>query len=235
MTPSFASNVRPFAGPKHAHRAALAAVGLAAALVCGVAATTTSAGAAPQMPPEVEPLASLDVPGYMGTWYQVALFPNRFQRQCVSDTTARYRQAAGGVDVVNRCRTADGSFVEAVGFARPSDARLENDRLQPARLEVSFLPRWLRWLPVWGRYWVLMRADDGRYAVVSEPTREYLWVLSRQPTLAAADEHAIRSRLGELGFDLSRWQAHPQPAAAGGAPATPANPQPSTTPDAPPR
>jgi apolipoprotein D and lipocalin family protein len=204
---------------------------LAAALIAA------SASVAAQTPPAIEPLPSLDVPGYMGTWYQVALFPNRFQRQCVSDTTARYRQVGGGVDVVNRCRTADGSFVEAIGFARTSDSRLENDRLQPARLEVSFLPRWLRWLPVWGRYWVLMRADDGRYAVVSEPTREYLWVLSRQPTLAAADEHAIRSRLGELGFDLGRWQAHPQPAAASiaadAAPSPP--PQPSTTPAAPTR
>jgi apolipoprotein D and lipocalin family protein len=205
-------------------------------VIAGAAATAaTDAGTATvaRTPAAIEPLASLDVPGYMGIWYQVALFPNRFQRQCASDTTARYRQVAGGIDVVNRCRNADGSIVEATGFARPSESRLVDDRLQPARLEVSFLPRWLRWLPVWGRYWVLLRADDGRYAVVSEPTREYLWVLSRQPTLAASDEHAIRSRLGELGFDLSRWQAHPQSAANGEPQATRPNPPPSTMPAAP--
>ena len=234
MSLSSPSGTRKLSGWATARRAALA-LGLVAAGACAAAPVPASAGAATQNPPVIEPLEALDVPAYMGVWYQVALFPNRFQRQCLSDTTARYRQVAGGIDVVNRCRTADGSFVEATGFARPSEARIEGERLQPARLEVSFLPRWLRWLPVWGRYWVLMRADDGRYAVVSEPTREYLWVLSRRPTLAAADEHAIRSRLGELGFDLSRLQAHPQPAAVGGTQATDPNPQPSTTPAAPPR
>ncbi len=53
-------------------------------------------------------------------------------------------------------------------------------------------------------------AADGRYAVVSEGKREYLWVLSRTPTLLPADETAIRSRLVQQGFDLVRWQSHPQ-------------------------
>ena len=79
---------------------------------------------------------------------------------------------------------------------------------------MSFLPSWLRWLPIWGSYWVIQLADDGRYAVVSEPTREYLWVLSRTPTLAPADESAIRSRLAQQGFDLARWQTHPHSPAA---------------------
>lgn len=160
-------------------------------------------------PPPLAPLPSLDVPAYMGTWYQVAWFPNRFQQQCVSDTTATYRRVAEGVAVVNRCRTADGRIDSASGFARPSGAAIRGDTLAPARLEVSFLPAWLRWLPAWGDYWVIRLADDGRYAVVSEGSRRYLWVLSRTPGLAAADETEIRSFLGEQGFDLTRWQVHP--------------------------
>jgi apolipoprotein D and lipocalin family protein len=192
-----------------------------------------------QTAPPLQALPAIDVPGYMGTWYQIALFPNRFQKQCVSDTTATYRQVEGGIEVTNRCRMADGRFDSVTGFARPSGARLDGDQLVPARLEVSFLPWWLRWLPIWGGYWVVVRAEDGRYVVVSEPKREYLWVLARQPTLAPADEVAIRSRLGELGVDLARWQGHPQPAAASSAtPAPPSQPQlphPPTTPAAPPR
>jgi len=162
-----------------------------------------------------EPLQSLpelDVPAYMGRWYQVALFPNRFQRQCVGDTTATYRALPGGaLEVINRCRLADGRTDDAVGLARPTGL-LAGARLIPARLEVSFLPAWMRWLPVgWGRYWVIQLADDGRYAVVSEPTREYLWILSRQPQLSTADETAIRSRLAEQGFDdLRRLELHRQ-------------------------
>jgi apolipoprotein D and lipocalin family protein len=206
------------------------AAGAALALASGVlpAAPAAASAAAPQPAPPVVALPDLDIPGYMGTWYQVAWFPNRFQKQCVSDTTATYRRVENGVEVTNRCRIADGRIDAVTGLARPLDSRIETrtdgERLVPARLEVSFLPTWLRWLPVWGSYWVVLRADDGRYAVVSEPTREYLWVLARQPKLAPADEVAIRSRLAQLGFDLARWQAHPH-----GAPAEPADP---TTPPA---
>ena len=55
---------------------------------------------------------------------------------------------------------------------------------------------------------MIQLADDGRYAVVSESKREYLWVLSRSPQLLAADESAIRSRLLAQGFNLTRWTAH---------------------------
>jgi apolipoprotein D and lipocalin family protein len=167
-------------------------------------------------PPPLTALPSLDVPGYMGIWYQVAWFPNRFQKQCVSDTAASYRQLPDGegVEVINRCRLADGKLDTATGLARPAGSTLRGTQLEPAKLEVSFLPRLLRWLPIWGSYWVIQRADDGRYVVISEGTREYLWVLSRTPQLTPADESAIRSRLTQQGFDLARWQAHPHTATA---------------------
>ena len=160
--------------------------------------------------PPLQPLPSLDVPAYMGTWYQVAWFPNRFQKQCVSDTQAIYRQRDDGrIAVLNRCRLADGRFDDADGIARPAGSTLRDQRLSPATLEVSFLPALLRWIPAWGSYWVVALADDGRYAVVSEPQRQYLWVLARAPRLSAEDEATIRSLLTRQGFELSRWQAHP--------------------------
>lgn len=163
----------------------------------------------PAAPPPLQPLPSLDVPSYMGTWYQVAWFPNRFQKQCVSDTQAQYRQRDDGrIEVLNRCRLADGRFDDADGIARPAGATLRDNRLSPATLEVSFLPALLRWIPAWGSYWVVALADDGRYAVVSEPQRQYLWVLARARRLSADDEATIRSLLTRQGFDLSRWQAH---------------------------
>ncbi len=163
----------------------------------------------------VAALPSLNVPGYMGAWYQVAWFPNRFQKQCVSDTVATYRLLPDErVEVVNRCKLADGSFESITGVARPAAAAIRGTQLEPAQLEVSFLPAALRWLPIWGSYWVIQLADDGRYAVVSEPQRNYLWVLARTPQLSAADESAIRSRLVQQGFELSRWIAHTHTAAA---------------------
>ena len=182
-------------------------------LLAGLAAaalTTAASATEPPAPPPLQPLASLDVPSYMGTWYQVAWFPNRFQKQCVSDTQAIYKQRDDGrIEVVNRCRLADGRFDDADGIARPAGSTLRDNRLSPATLEVSFLPALLRWIPAWGSYWVVALADDGRYAVVSEPQRQYLWVLARAPRLSAEDEATIRSTLTRQGFELSRWQAHP--------------------------
>ena len=182
---------------------------LGAAALCAPAPALAQPATPAAEPPPLVPLPQLNVPDYMGTWYQVAWFPNRFQKQCVRDTTATYRRLPDGVEVLNRCRLADGRIDDVIGLARPAGSVLSGDRLEPARLEVSFLPRWLRWLPIWGDYWVIQRADDGHYAVISEASRKYLWVLSRTPQLSAADETAIRSRLLQQGFDLAAWQAHP--------------------------
>ena len=198
--------------------ATVLAVAAPAALVSGAASAQGQPSAAPAASstplPPLQALPTLDVPSYMGTWYQLAWYPNRFQKQCVRDTAATYRRLPEGVEVLNRCRLADGRIDDVLGLARPAGSVLTGDKLEPARLEVSFLPRWLRWLPIWGDYWVIQRADDGRYAVISEASRKYLWVLSRTPQLSAADETAIRSRLVQQGFDLSPWQAHPHTAGA---------------------
>ena len=179
-------------------------------VLISVLGTTASA----QHPEPPVPVSRVDLSRYAGLWHELARIPNRFQKQCVADTTATYRRIPEGVEVTNRCRNADGRIESIVGLARPAGAEIRGDVLQPAQLEVSFLPGWLRWLPIWGSYWVIQRADDGRYAVVSEPSREYLWVLSRTPTLAPADETAIRSQLAQQGFDLTRWQTHPHTPAA---------------------
>jgi apolipoprotein D and lipocalin family protein len=161
----------------------------------------------------LQPLPSLAVAPYMGTWYQVLWFPNFFQKQCIADTTATYHDRGDGtLEVINRCRTSDGKTDSIAGIARPPNgvSRIEAGDLKPARLEVSFLPAWLRWTGIgWGAYWVVDLAPDGRYAIVSEASREYLWVLARQPALTPSDEAAIRTKLQVLGFDLAKLQAHP--------------------------
>jgi apolipoprotein D and lipocalin family protein len=163
------------------------------------------------------PLPALDVNAYMGTWHQLALYPNKFQAQCVANTRATYRLLEGGaVEVKNECTTATGSRDEALGQARPRGAaRIEAGQLKPASLAVSFLPAALRWLPVgWGDYDVVYMAPDAQLVVVSESSQRFLWVLARERTLPDARWGELQTWLTQAGFDVARLRREPQTAAA---------------------
>src|SRR5690349_20437318 len=87
----------------------------------------------------VRTVPSVDLDRYLGDWFEIARFPNRFQRQCVGDVRATYaRRTDGRLDVVNRCKTADGQ-TEARGIARVVDQQTR------AKLKVRFAPAWLSW------------------------------------------------------------------------------------------
>ncbi len=153
----------------------------------------------------------VDVMRYMGRWYEVALFPNRFQAQCIADTTATYALLPNGwIEVRNRCKMANGIVDEAIGeakFAEPDST---------AKLKVRFAPWYLSWLPqVWGDYWVIDLEPSYQYAVVSEPSRQFLWILSRTPALDDKTMDKIRARLTAAGFDATKLQVKPQSAPTG--------------------
>ena len=169
-----------------------------AALCLGLCALTASA----QAPAPLGTVASVDVPRYMGTWYEIAKYPNWFQKKCASSTSAQYSlQADGQVQVLNRCKTANGEWSEALGMAR------QIGRANSPRLQVRFAPAWLSFIPmVWGNYWIIDLDPQYQWVVVSEPNREYLWILSRTPTLPTATYQSLQGKLAANGFDLQRIQ-----------------------------
>ena len=153
--------------------------------------------------PPVQTIASLDVPRYMGTWHEVAKYPNWFQKKCVSSTQATYSLLANGqVQVLNRCKTDKGEWSEALGAARQIGGPTS------PRLQVRFAPEWLSFIPLlWGDYWIIELDPQYQWVVVSEPKREYLWILSRTPQMPAATYQALLTKLDQLGFDLKRIEA----------------------------
>ena len=168
------------------------------ALAQGAAGVTTTRGPSTREP--VRTVDAVDLSRYVGEWFEVARFPNRFQRQCVSDVRASYTQRRDSrIDVINRCRTEDGSITEARGVARVTDDRTF------AQLKVRFAPAALSFLPfVWGDYWVLGLASDYSWATVGSPDRNYLWILARTP---APDAERFASALAAAranGFDVER-------------------------------
>ncbi len=156
--------------------------------------------------PPLQAVPSLDVPRYMGRWYEIAKFPNRFQKQCVADTTATYSQLADGtLQVVNECRTKTGEIERAVGVARQVGG------MTSAKLKVRFAPQWLSMLPfVWGDYWVVDLDERYELVAVSEPKREYLWILTRTPVVDEGRYRALVGRLKAIDFDTQRLVETPQ-------------------------
>lgn len=154
----------------------------------------------------LQPIASLDVNRYMGTWYEIAKYPNWFQRKCARNTQANYQVLGPAkVQVLNRCVTADGQTIEALGLARQIGAA------DSPKLEVRFAPEWLSFVPlVWGDYWVIDIDEAYQLVAVSEPKRQYLWVLSRTQEVRPAALEALFARLKTRGFDLNKLETTAQ-------------------------
>jgi apolipoprotein D and lipocalin family protein len=144
--------------------------------------------------PALETVAHVDLGRYLGTWYEIASFPQSFQRGCTGTTATYTLRADGQLDVVNRCRlgSLDGKEKVAVGRARLVDPATN------AKLEVSFFR------PFWGPYWIIDLSQDYSYAVVGHPGRDYLWILSRTPTMSEATYQTIVTRLQAQGYETSR-------------------------------
>jgi apolipoprotein D and lipocalin family protein len=168
---------------------------LALALIAFTAIAPAHAEPAP-----LQTVPSVDVPRYMGTWHEVAKYPNWFQRKCASSTQATYTlRTDGRVQVLNRCKTDKGEWTEALGAARQIGGP------NSPRLKVRFAPEWLSFIPmVWGDYWIIDLDPNYQWVVVSEPKREYLWILSRTPQMPAAIYQDLLGKLHDRGFDLKR-------------------------------
>src|SRR6185369_4177077 len=91
----------------------------------------------------------VDLVRYAGQWYEIARFPNRFQKRCAGEVTANYTlQTSGKISVLNRCRLENGEQIQAVGVARVAGKGQPN-----SILKVRFAPALLSFIPqVWGDY-----------------------------------------------------------------------------------
>ena len=170
-----------------------------------LAGATAIGGAAARAAAPLSVVPAVDLDRYAGAWHEIARYPNFFERMCARDVTANYtRNPDGTIAVVNACRKEDGSVQSAEGIARV---------IAPAKLEVRFAPAWLGWLPfVWGDYWVIDLAPDYSYAVVGAPSREYLWILARDPRMDDATYARITGSLANFGFDAAKLLRNPPPA-----------------------
>jgi apolipoprotein D and lipocalin family protein len=147
-------------------------------------------------------VASVDLDRYLGTWYEIARYPHRFQEGCVASMATYTKRDDGRIRVVNTCRegTPDGKLRRAEGVAWVAKRAPSS-----ARLLVQFF-----W-PFRGDYWIIELDPDYRHVVVGHPSRTYLWILARSPHMDEPTYQELRRRIAAHGYDLTPLQRTPQP------------------------
>jgi apolipoprotein D and lipocalin family protein len=148
---------------------------------------------------ELKTVSFVDLKRYGGTWFEIARYANKAQKQCFGNTTATYNfKPDGEVEIVNKCLTKDGKTEDATGTAKVVDTQTN------AKLKGSFA--WLSSAP----YWVIDLDEDYQYAVVGNPDRKYLWILSRTPEMSAATYEKILRKIEIAGYNPAKLEKTPQ-------------------------
>ncbi len=154
---------------------------------------------------EEKPLATVEqvnLEQYAGTWYEIARLPQWFQRGCYDSSATYSLNDDGTVKVVNRCQREGEDTSEAVGTARvmPDSGN--------AKLKVRF-DNWVsRLIPTIteGNYWIIALDKDYQTVVIGEPSREYLWILARQPQLPDDQYQALVQLAKNKGFPVNQLE-----------------------------
>jgi lipocalin len=172
---------------------------VAALPLLAVGCATNASGALPGAEP-LTAVESFEIQRYLGTWYEIAKYPVSFERGLVGVQADYSLRGDGDVRVVNSGykKTFSGPRSSAEGRAWVPDPA------EPAKLKVRFF-----W-PFSAPYWVIALDPKYEWAVVGDPGRRYLWILSRSKTLPDPLYDEIVSRIHELGYDTSRLEMMPQ-------------------------
>ncbi|MHC4451439.1 MAG: lipocalin family protein [Planctomycetota bacterium] len=145
-------------------------------------------------------VSEFDLSRYLGTWYEIAKYPVSFEKGLVGVTATYSMRDDGKVRVENA--GFKGSFD---GKRKSATAKAwAPDPSRPAELKVSFF-----W-PFSAKYWVIALDSGYQWAVVGEPGRRYLWILSRSPTMSDALYERLVKTVRGLGYDTDRLERMPQ-------------------------
>jgi apolipoprotein D and lipocalin family protein len=149
----------------------------------------------------LETVPRVDLERYLGTWYEIATIPQRFQKDCVGVSATYTLRDDAKIEVLNKCRkkTLDGELKTVKGKAWVVDKETN------AKLKVQFF-----W-PFKADYWIIELAPDYHYAVVGHPSRKYLWILCRTPQMDEALYQDLVQRIANKGYDPSLIKRTLQP------------------------
>ena len=144
--------------------------------------------------PPLDTVDTVDLDRYMGTWYEIMRLPNSFQSDCWNSTAEYEIIDSETVRVINRCREDSVRGEESSVTGKAWVVEGSNN----SKLKVSFF-----W-PFKGDYWILELDENYQWVAVGAPSREYLWIMARQPRWDAVPLEDLKRRLAAKGFDVSK-------------------------------
>jgi apolipoprotein D and lipocalin family protein len=151
------------------------------------------------IPNGVEAVKKFDKNRYLGKWYEIARIDFKFERD-LNNTTAEYSSLKNGkIRVVNRgYNYKKNEWKKAIGKAKFVHEADE------AMLKVSFFG------PFYAGYNVIRLDDDYNYALIAGRNFNYLWILSRTPSIPNTIKEEYLNFASKVGFDTSRlnWVVH---------------------------
>jgi apolipoprotein D and lipocalin family protein len=140
----------------------------------------------------LDTVKNVNIDKYQGTWYEIARFEHFFEKGC-KNVTATYKLNEDKIDVTNRCVKIDSNEIKiANGVAYSTNN--EN-----SKLKVSFFR------PFYGDYWILDLEENYEYVLVGTPSREYLWILSREKLMNSETKFKLVNKAKSLGFDTDKF------------------------------
>ena len=146
---------------------------------------------------------SVDVQKYLGRWYEIARFQHGFEKSIVGATAEYSLRPDGRIQVVNSGfkKALDGKYTEVKAVAWVPDAS------KPGALKVKFFG-------LFTSDYLIFGLDQEKYswALVGSNERDFIWFLSRTPTVSDDLLAKMKAIAVSQGYDLSGLYLVPQKA-----------------------
>jgi len=166
------------------------ALGIAGAVVAGIALSLSSCVSIPKGAKAVKPF---DKDRYLGKWYEIARMDFKFEKN-LQQVTANYALMDDqSIRVDNKgFNTKDGEWKESIGKAKPVGEVTEG------RLKVSFFG------PFYSGYNIIAIDHEYNYALIAGNSLKYLWLLSREKTMPEDVKQQYLAHAKALGYEVEK-------------------------------
>jgi apolipoprotein D and lipocalin family protein len=150
--------------------------------------------------PYLPTVKHVEIERYLGLWYEISSFPQRFQKGCTATSADYSLRPDGDIKVLNSCRlgSPDGKLKEAIGRAWVKDKKTN------AKLKVQFFIKNFKFFLFSGNYWILDLDENYETVLVGDKSRNYLWILSRYPHINKQRYDELVEKAASLKFDTNK-------------------------------